>query len=217
MKRRPVPHPPLLRPPLLRRQSPRRLRSSPHEGVSFAGREILVGVTGGIAAYKVADLVSKTRAAASPRVGGDDAGGAKVHRPDDVRSLTNRPVLISMYAPKEHPFGEHIGLARRADLYLIAPPARIHSPSWRAVFAGDLVSILALTMTKPVLVAPAMNNEMWSKPAVARNVRQLRDDGVHLIERDSGWLSCGGSAPGRMADVDSILATVAARLPPSNP
>ena len=98
-----------------------------------------------------------------------------------------------------------VGLARRAELYLIAPASANTLAKLAGGFAGDLVSILALTMTKPVLVAPAMNNEMWTKPAVARNVRQLRDDGVGIIEPASGWLSCGAVGPGRMAEPATIL------------
>jgi phosphopantothenoylcysteine decarboxylase len=186
---------------------------APSEGDPFAGREILVGVTGGIAAYKVADLVSKLVQRQARVSVVMTRGARKFIGPTTFEALTNRPVLSSMYASKEHPFGEHIGLARRADLYLIAPASANTLAKLAGGFAGDLVSILALTMTRPVLVAPAMNNEMWSKPAVARNVRQLREDGVHIVEPDSGWLSCGAVGPGRMADVGEILAAVAARLP----
>lgn len=187
--------------------------NAPSEADPFAGREILVGVTGGIAAYKVADLVSKLVQRQARVSVVMTRGARKFIGPTTFEALTNRPVLESMYAPREHPFGEHIGLARRAELYLIAPASANTLAKLAGGFAGDLVSILALTMTKPVLVAPAMNNEMWSKPAVARNVRQLREDGVHIIEPASGWLSCGAVGPGRMADVGEMLAAVAARLP----
>ena len=70
--------------------------------------------------------------------------------------------------------------------------------------ADDLLSTLYLSFTGPVIMAPAMNSEMWAKPSVQRNVRQLQDDGAMIIEPDSGWLSCRKSGPGRMADPDRI-------------
>jgi phosphopantothenoylcysteine decarboxylase len=174
----------------------------------LAGREILVGVTGGIAAYKVADLVSKL-VQHEARVSVVMTRSAhKFIGSTTFEALTNRPVLTSMYSPREHPFGEHIGLARRADVYVIAPASANTLAKLAGGFADDLVSILALTMTKQVLVAPAMNNEMWSKPAVARNVLQLLKDGLGIIEPASGWLSCGAVGPGRMAEVPTILTAI---------
>lgn len=172
---------------------------------SLAGREVLVGVTGGIAAFKVADLVSKLVQRQARVSVVMTRSARKFVGPTTFEALTNRPVLTSMYSPREHPLGEHIGLARRADVYVIAPASANTLAKLAGGFAGDLVSILALTMTKPVLVAPAMNNEMWSKPAVARNVMQLRKDGLGIIEPASGWLSCGAVGPGRMAEVETIL------------
>lgn len=170
------------------------------------GRELAIGVTGGIAAYKVIDLVSKlVQAEAKVTVVMTKAAGHFV-RETSFEALTNRPVYSSLFRPKEHFLGEHIGLARRAELYLIAPASANTLAKLAHGFAPDLVSTLPLAMTGPVVVAPAMNNEMWNKPAVQRNVRQLRDDGYHIIEPAEGWLSCGAVGPGRMADVETILA-----------
>jgi phosphopantothenoylcysteine decarboxylase len=180
------------------------------------GRELLVGVTGGIAAFKVIDLVSKlVQAGALVSVVMTKAASQFV-RETSFEALTNRPVYNSLFRPREHFLGEHIGLARRAELYLIAPASANTLAKLAHGFAPDLVSTLPLAMTGPVVVAPAMNNEMWSKPAVQRNVQQLRDDGLKIIEPAEGWLSCGAVGPGRMADVDTILAAlrtlVAARM-----
>ena len=172
------------------------------------GRELVIGVTGGIAAYKVIDLVSKlVQAGSQITVIMTKAAGHFV-RETSFEALTNRPVYNSLFRPREHFLGEHIGLARRAELYLIAPASANTLAKLAHGFAPDLVSTLPLAMTGPVVVAPAMNNEMWNKPSVQRNVRQLREDGLHIIEPAEGWLSCGAVGPGRMADVETILATL---------
>lgn len=121
-------------------------------------------------------------------------------------ALTGRPVYDCTFSPQEHFQGEHIGLARRAELYVIAPASAdcLHKLAQGA--ADDLVSLLALTTTCPVLLAPAMNNEMWIKPAVQRNVTQVQADGRHTIGPRDGWLSCGAVGPGRMAEPAEILA-----------
>jgi phosphopantothenoylcysteine decarboxylase len=172
---------------------------------AFQNREILIGVTGGIAAYKTADLTSKlVQAGASVTVAMTDAA-KKFVGPTTFEALTNRPVYQNLFEPVEHPQGEHIGLARRADLYIIAPATADFLAKAAHGLANDLVSTLVLTVTCPVFVAPAMNTEMWNKPAVQRNMRQLKEDGLKFIEPGSGWLSCGQVGAGRMAEPAEIL------------
>lgn len=169
------------------------------------GREILIGVTGGIAAYKTADLVSQL-VQSGARVSVVMTAAAKQFiGAATFEALTGRPVYDSTFSPQEHFQGEHIGLARRAELYVIAPASAdcLHKLALGA--ADDLVSLLALTTTCPVLLAPAMNNEMWIKPAVQRNVTQVQADGRHTIGPRDGWLSCGAVGPGRMAEPAEIL------------
>lgn len=171
----------------------------------FQNREILIGVTGGIAAYKTADLTSKlVQAGASVTVAMTEAA-KKFVGPTTFEALTNRPVYENLFQPVEHPQGEHIGLARRADLYLIAPATADFLAKAAHGHANDLVSTLALTVTCPVFVAPAMNTEMWNKPPVRRNIQQLKDDGLNFVEPGSGWLSCGQVGAGRMAEPVDIL------------
>jgi phosphopantothenoylcysteine decarboxylase len=175
---------------------------------AFQNREILIGVTGGIAAYKTADLTSKlVQAGASVTVAMTDAA-KKFVGPTTFGALTNRPVYQNLFEPVEHPQGEHIGLARRADLYIIAPATADFLAKAAHGLANDLVSTLVLTVTCPVFVAPAMNTEMWNKPAVQRNMRQLKEDGLKFIEPGSGWLSCGQVGAGRMAEPAEILETL---------
>lgn len=171
----------------------------------FKNREILIGVTGGIAAYKTADLTSRlVQAGASVTVAMTDAA-KKFVGSTTFEALTNRPVYENMFEPIEHPQGEHIGLARRADLYLIAPATADFLAKAAHGHASDLVSTLVLTVTCPVFVAPAMNTEMWNKASVQRNLQQLEMDGLKLIEPGSGWLSCGQVGAGRMAEPGDIF------------
>lgn len=181
---------------------------------TLQGRELLVGVSAGIAAYKTADLVS--------RCVQDGAGVTVVLTraarrfigPTTFEALTGRPVYTSMFRPREHPRGEHIALAERAELYLIAPATADVLAKLAHGLADDLVSTLALSFTGPLVLAPAMNNEMWSKPAVQRNVEQLRADGAHILEPEEGWLSCGSVGPGRMQEPEKIHAALAGLIPP---
>lgn len=176
--------------------------------------EILLGVTGGIAAYKAADLCSKlVQSGAQVTVVMTRAAGKFIGR-TTFEALTDRPVYRDMFRPREHHLGEHIGLARRADLYVIAPCTADCIAKLAHGLADDLVSTLALSVTCPVLIAPAMNNQMWSKPAVQRNVEQLRADGLHIVGPAEGWLSCQSVGPGRMAEPSEILNAAAALLSP---
>jgi len=171
----------------------------------WAGREILLGVTGGIAAYKVADLTSKlVQAGAGVSVMMTEAAERFVG-PTTFEALTGRPVHRKMFSPQEHFQGEHIGLGRRADILIIAPATADMLAKLALGLADDLISTTSLVVTCPILVAPAMNCEMWDKPAVKRNVAALRADGIQIIEPGSGWLSCGQVGAGRMAEASEIF------------
>ncbi|MBX3444511.1 MAG: phosphopantothenoylcysteine decarboxylase [Planctomyces sp.] len=175
------------------------------------GREILLGVSGGIAAYKSADLASKlVQAGARVTTVLTSAAQQFIGR-TTFEALTGRPVYVDMFQPIEHPIGEHIGLARRADVYVIAPATADVMAKLANGHADDLLTTLALSTICPLLVAPAMNNDMWAKPAVQRNLRQLDADGVHIVGPGEGWLSCGARGPGRMAEPAEILAAVVQR------
>lgn len=172
------------------------------------GREILVGVTGGIAAYKTADLTSKLMQRGDRVSVVMTSASEKFIGRTTFQALTGRPVYVGMFEPQEHYIGEHIGLARRAELIVIAPTSADFLARAANGMADDLLSTLLLAATTPVLMAPAMNCEMWAKPAVQRNVRTLREDGVHFVEPGSGWLSCGQVGAGRMAEPSEILTRI---------
>ncbi|QDT39463.1 flavoprotein [Stratiformator vulcanicus] len=175
-------------------------------------REILLGVTGGIAAYKSADLASKlVQDGHGVTVVMTKAAHAFIGK-TTFEALTDRPVYTSLFDWKEHPRGEHIGLARRADIFVIAPCSADVLSKLAHGAADDLLSTLTLSATCPMLLAPAMNVEMWSKAAVQRNVEQLRDDGFHFAEPGSGWLSCREVGAGRMAEPEEIRSRIAEAL-----
>lgn len=174
--------------------------------------EVLLGVSGGIAAYKSADLVSKlVQADVGVTVILTRAAG-KFIGATTFEALTGRPVYRDMFRPREHYRGEHIGLAQRANLLCIAPATADVLAKLAHGLADDLLLTAALAATVPILVAPAMNREMWAKLPVTRNVAQLRQDGITIIEPDEGWLSCGQVGPGRMAAPDRILQVIMQHL-----
>ncbi|GAB4142922.1 MAG: phosphopantothenoylcysteine decarboxylase [Planctomycetaceae bacterium] len=168
-------------------------------------REILLGVTGGIAAYKSADLCSKlVQAGASVSVVMTKSA-AQFIGAMTFEALTGRPVYQELFAPREHSIGEHIGLPRRADLIVIAPASANFLAKAACGLADDLLSTIALSATCPILLAPAMNVEMWSKPVVQRNVEQLRTDGFQFVDPGEGWQSCRDVGTGRMAEPTEIF------------
>lgn len=167
--------------------------------------EILLGVTGGIAAYKSAELASRLVQAGAHVSVVMTPAARKFIGATTFEALTNRPVHTKRFAPQEHPLGEHIGLARRAQILVVAPASADCLAKFSHGIADDLLSTLYLVFTGPVLLAPAMNSDMWAKPAVQRNLAQLKSDGVQFVDPGAGWLSCGQMGPGRMAEPDEIF------------
>ncbi|HUG92172.1 MAG TPA: flavoprotein [Planctomycetaceae bacterium] len=167
-------------------------------------REILLGVTGGVAAYKAADLASQLVQSGAGVTVVLTRAAERFIGATTFEALTGRPVHRELFAPQEHFIGEHIGLARRADVLVVAPATAHFLAKAACGLADDLLSTLVLAFTGPILLAPAMNADMWAKPAVQRNVERLRDDGFHFVEPGCGWLSCGVTGPGRMADPAEI-------------
>jgi len=173
------------------------------------GRELLIGVTGGIAAYKTAALVSQLVQAGAGVTVIMTRSATRLIAPKTFEALTGRPVRTRVFGPGAHP---HIELAEQADLLCVAPATAniLAKAAWG--LADDLLSTVLLAFDGPVLMAPAMNALMWRKPAVQRNVAQLRGDGIVLIDPEEGYLSCGMTGPGRMAEPEKIFRTIAERL-----
>ena len=168
-------------------------------------REIVLGVTGGIAAYKAADLCSKlVQLNAGVSVILTESAERFIGR-TTFEALTGRAVSGDLFTPTEHYRGEHIGLAQQADLIVVAPATAATLARLAHGLADDLLVTTVLASTTKVLVAPAMNCDMWAKPAVQRNVEQLKKDGLTIIDPEEGWLSCGQVGAGRMASPENIL------------
>jgi phosphopantothenoylcysteine decarboxylase/phosphopantothenate--cysteine ligase len=168
------------------------------------GRELLIGVTGGIAAYKTAALVSRLVQAGAGVTVVMTQSATRFVGPTTFDALTGRNVCISLFDHPEYPLGGHVSLADKAELLCVAPATANFLAKAAAGVADDLLSTLYLAFPGPVLLAPAMNTVMWNQPAVQRNVQRLRDDGVHFVDPDEGWLSCRATGAGRMADPERI-------------
>ncbi len=181
-------------------------------GNSLQGQEILLGVTGGIAAYKAADLCSRlVQLGARVSVIMTESAHHFIG-PTTFEALTGRPVCTDPFVVQEHYRGEHIGLAQRARIVVIAPATAQTLARLAGGFADDLLSTAVLVTTAPVLLAPAMNCDMWAKPAVQRNVARLLADGFQMIDPENGWLSCGQIGAGRMASPESIVVRIVRQL-----
>jgi phosphopantothenoylcysteine decarboxylase len=181
------------------------------------GREIVIGVSGGIAAYKAAALTSLLVQQGASVTAVLTANALEFVGAATFAALTGRPVASRSFDPAAFPLGAHIELAARADLVVVAPATADVLANAASGAADDLLTTLLLCAECPVLMAPAMNAAMWAKPAVQRNVVQLQTDGVSIIQPGTGWLSCRQTGAGRMAEPDEIVAAIAtalARRPP---
>lgn len=173
-------------------------------------REILIGVTGGIAAYKTASLVSRLVQAGAGVTVVMTESATQLVAPRTFQSLTGRPVRVNMFdAPEPFP---HLDPARKAELFCIAPATANILAKAACGIADDLLSTLILAFDGPTLFAPAMNVTMWQQPAVQRNVAQLLEDGHQFVGPATGHLACGETGDGRMADVDTIFERIQAML-----
>jgi phosphopantothenoylcysteine decarboxylase/phosphopantothenate--cysteine ligase len=166
------------------------------------GRELLVGVTGGIAAYKTASLVSRLVQAGAGVSVLMTRSATELVGPKTFEALSGRPVAVEIFGPNPHP---HIELAERAELLCVAPATANILAKAACGLADDLLSTVFLSFAGPVVMAPAMNDRMWEKPSVRRNVTRLREDGVHFVDPEEGYLSCGTRGPGRMASPETIF------------
>jgi phosphopantothenoylcysteine decarboxylase/phosphopantothenate--cysteine ligase len=191
---------------------------------------VLLGVTGGIAAYKALELVRLFRKAGWDVQVVMTESARKFVGPESFRALTGNPVALELF-PRTRPTGptprgvEHVDLATAADLVVVAPATANILGKLASGIADDLLSTLLLAVPRQtvqkgrVLFAPAMNTNMWQNPAVSDNVRKLTADGYRFIAPGEGELACGTSGPGRMAEPPGIFEQCRAALssPPSAP
>ncbi|HBO42390.1 MAG TPA: phosphopantothenoylcysteine decarboxylase [Planctomycetaceae bacterium] len=169
------------------------------------GRELLIGVTGGIAAYKTAALVSRLVQAGAGVSVVMTHSATQLVGPKTFESLTGRPVWTEVFGPRPH---VHIELAQKAEILCVAPATANILAKAAHGLADDLLSTVLLAFSGPVLMAPAMNDQMWEKPAVQRNLEQLRRDGVQIVDPQEGYLACGTRGPGRMAEPEVLFEAI---------
>ena len=169
------------------------------------GRHILLGVTGGIAAYKAADLASQLGKRRATVTAVMTRAAQEFITPLTLQTLTHRPVVTTLFDPATPEAIEHIALARAADLVVIAPCTANVLAKLAHGIADDPLTTICLATEAPLLLAPAMNVTMWEHAATRENVATLQKRSVGFVEPDAGLLACGEEGPGRLAAVDTIL------------
>jgi phosphopantothenoylcysteine synthetase/decarboxylase len=173
----------------------------------FRDRTVVLAVTGGIAAYKSASIVRDLKASDSEVLVIMTREATEFITPLTLETLSQNPVAVEMFDHDNKWELEHIALADRADILIVAPATANIIGKMTCGIADDLVSTTILTMmtTVPVLMAPAMNSRMWDNPFVKNNIAVLRKAGVHFVGPEEGKLADGRIGMGRMAEVEEIL------------
>ena len=182
--------------------------------MELAGKRIVLGVTGGIAAYKAAELLRLLlKEGASVQVAMTEAATHFV-TPVTFQALSGRPAFSDQWDSRVPNNMAHIDLSREADVLLVAPASADFLAKLAHGLADDLLSTLALARACPLLVAPAMNRQMWEHPATCRNIATLRGDGVDILGPGCGDQACGETGLGRMIEPEEILADMVAHFQP---
>ena len=177
-------------------------------------RKIVLGVTGGIAAYKSAELVSRLR-----HLGADvhvimTRNATEFVSPLTFQTLSANQVVTDTFQAPEYWNVEHVALAKLAEIFVIAPATANIIAKMAAGIADDMLSTTVLATKAPVLIAPAMNTGMWTAEATRSNMKTLRERGVQVIGPESGMLACGDEGAGRMSEPDTIVRTICGILNP---
>jgi phosphopantothenoylcysteine decarboxylase / phosphopantothenate---cysteine ligase len=178
----------------------------------LAGARVLLGVSGGIAAYKAAELARELMRAGAEVQAILTAGGEAMVSRATFAALTGRPVPASVW--EEPARVEHVALARWGQVLVVAPATAHTIAKLAAGLADDLLGNVALAFPGPLVVAPAMHTEMWQHPATQANLALLRERGARVVSPASGPLTSGDSGPGRLAELEDLVAGVAAALAP---
>lgn len=178
------------------------------------GRKLVVAVTGGVAAYKSAELVRLlVKAGVDVHVVLTE-GGARFVTAVTFQALSGNPVWTDLWDARMPNNMAHIDLSRDADAIVVAPATADVMARLAQGQADDLLTTLCLARDCPLLVAPAMNRQMWENPATSRNVRQLKDDGVHVLGPDAGEQACGEVGLGRMLEPELLFERLEAFFTP---
>lgn len=184
---------------------------SPQSSV-LAGRRIVLGICGSIACYKAADIASKLTQAGALVDTVMTPAATRFITPLAIRSLTGRPVYVEMFDPETEVAEAHVALARQADAVLVAPVSATTLARIAHGLAEDMVSLTVLATRAPVLLAPAMDNQMWTNAATVANVGTLRARGMAFVGPGVGRLASGHSGEGRLEETAVILGALRALL-----
>jgi phosphopantothenoylcysteine decarboxylase/phosphopantothenate--cysteine ligase len=176
------------------------------QGQDFVGKRVALGVSGGIAAYKAAEILrGLQRAGCLVRVAMTQRA-CEFITPLTFRALSGSHVIVDDYAPDNPDPIAHITFSQSVDLLLIAPATANIIAKFAGGVADDFLTSTYLASNAPVIVAPAMNTTMWNHPATQRNLSQLRSDGVRVVEPDAGEMACGTIGPGRLSEPERVVA-----------
>ncbi len=178
------------------------------EKPDISGKHVVLGVTGGIAAYKSCEIVSMLRKRKADVHVIMTKNATQFVQPLTFETLSNAPVVTDTFVRGGTWEVEHIALAKWADLFLIAPATANIIAKMACGIADDMLSTTVLATKAPVLLAPAMNTGMWTAEATQCNIRTLKERAVRLIGPDSGFLACGDSGAGRMSEPAAIVDAV---------
>jgi phosphopantothenoylcysteine decarboxylase/phosphopantothenate--cysteine ligase len=178
----------------------------------LSGRTVVLGVTGSIAAYKAADIVRRLTELGAEVHATITRGGLQFVTPVTLRTLSGNPVTTDMFTEPEEWSVRHVSLAQRASAVVVAPASANAVAKLALGLADEFIYTVALASRAPLLVAPAMNDQMYCHPAMQENVARLQARGVVIIEPEEGWLACGTIGRGRLANPDQIVAAVVAAI-----
>lgn len=173
-------------------------------------KHITIGVTGSIAAYKAADLVSKLKQAGNEVNVVMTKCACELIGPATFQALSGNPVLIDMF-PEDDPM-PHIKLADRTDVLVICPATANIIGKIACGIADDLLSTLAMSVTAPIIIAPAMNEKMYLNKAVQDNINVLKKRGAFFVGPSEGYLACGYTGKGKLADISEIISEIGKRI-----
>ncbi len=179
------------------------------------GASVVVAVTGGIAAYKTCWLVSRLAQAGAQVTVLMTTDATRFVTPLTFQALSGNPVYTNQWEHVENKDPQHIGLARRADLAIVAPCTMNTMAKLAHGMTDDIVTVVLSAIDRaktPVLLAPAMNEAMWGQASTKRNAKQLAEDGFELIGPAEGWQACRTVGAGRMVEPEQLLDEVAKRL-----
>ena len=182
--------------------------------MTLEGKNVVLGVTGGIAAYKACELTSRLRKAGAQVYVIMTKNACQFVAPLTFETLSNHPAVTDTFARPSTWEVEHIALAKRADVFVIAPATANILAKMAHGIADDMLSTTVLATRAPVLAAPAMNTGMWENAATQENVRLLSARGVRFIGPEGGFLACGDTGAGRMSEPTQIFDAIVETLRP---